>query len=65
LKLMTAVTAPASSTTRQDTDDPLSWIAQDSSKPGRPKGVATQWVAQTGEAFSVAHLEKTPEEMPP
>ncbi len=63
LTLMAAVRAPAPFITRQDPDDPLSWIAQDSTKPGRPQGAATQWVAQAGEAFSVEHLEKTPEEI--
>ena len=63
LTLMAAVTAPARFITRQDADDPLAWIAQDSTKPGRPQGVATQWVAQAGEAFSRAHLENTPTEI--
>lgn len=63
LTLMAAVAAPAPFITRQDPDDPLSWIAQDSSKPGRLLGAATQWVAQAGEAFSLSHLDKTPEEI--
>ena len=63
LTLMAAVTAPAPFITRQDADDPLTWIAQDSAKPGRPQGVATQWVAQAGEAFSQTHLEETPTEI--
>ena len=63
LTLMAAVTAPAPFVTQQGADDPLSWIAQDSAKPGRPQGGATQWVAQAGEAFSVAHLEETPTEI--
>ena len=63
LTLMAAVTAPAPFITRQDADDPLTWIAQDSAKPGRPQGVATQWVAQADEAFSQTHLEKTPTEI--
>jgi len=63
LTLMAAVAAPAPFITRQDADDTLSWIAQDSSKPGRPQGVATQWVAQAGEVFSTAHLDKTPEDI--
>ena len=63
LTLMAAVTAPAPFITRQDADDPLAWIAQDSAKPGRPQGQDTLWVAQAGEAFSVAHLENTPEEI--
>ncbi|MBC7480115.1 MAG: FAD-dependent oxidoreductase [Pseudorhodobacter sp.] len=63
LTLMAATTGPAPFITRQDGDDPLSWIAQDSAKPGRPQGPDTQWVAQAGEAFSLAHLENSPEEI--
>ena len=63
LTLMAAVTAPAPFITRQDADDPLSWIAQDSAKPGRPRGQDTLWVAQADEAFSRAHLEDTPTEI--
>jgi hypothetical protein len=59
LTLMAAVAASASFITRKDADDPLSWIAQDSTKPGRPQG-QTLWVAQAGEAFSRAHLEDDP-----
>ena len=44
-------------------DDPHSWSALDSSKPDRPQGFGALWVAQAGEAFSAAHLEKTPEEI--
>jgi renalase len=63
LTLMAAVTAPAPFIARQDADDPLAWITQDSAKPGRPQGVARLWVAQAGEAFSRADLEKTPTEI--
>jgi renalase len=63
LTLMAAVAGPAPFITRQDSDDPLAWIAQDSAKPGRTQGQDTLWVAQAGEAFSVAHLENTPEEI--
>ena len=59
LTLMAAVTAPAPFITRQDADDPLAWIAQDSAKPGRPQGPDPLWVAQAGEAFSQTHLEQT------
>ena len=51
LTLMAAVIAPAPFITLKDADDPLSWIAQDSTKPGRPQG-QTLWVAQAGAAFS-------------
>ena len=63
LTLMAGVMGPAPFVTRKDHDDPLSWIAQDSAKPNRPQGAATCWVAQAGEAFSVEHLEKAPEEI--
>jgi predicted NAD/FAD-dependent oxidoreductase len=63
LTLMAAITAPAPFITRQDADDCLAWIAQDSAKPGRPQGGATAWVAQAGEAFSQTHLDETPTEI--
>ncbi len=63
LTLMAAVMAPAPFITQQDKDDPLSWIAQDSSKPCRPQDVGALWVAQAGEAFSAAHLEKSTDEV--
>ena len=55
---MAAITAPAPFVTRQDPDDPLAWIAQDSTKPGRPQTGAALWVAQAGAAFSQAHIEQ-------
>jgi len=60
LTLMAAVAAPAPFITRQDGDDPLAWIAQDSAKPGRPQGTAALWVAHAGEAFSQTYLEDSP-----
>lgn len=60
LTLMAAVEAPPPFVSRRDEGDDLSWIALDSSKPGRPQGRAL-WVAQAGEAFSQAHLEDSPE----
>ena len=60
LTLMAAVTAPAPFITRKDADDPLSWIALDSAKPGRPQGAGSLWVAQAGAAFSAAYLEDDP-----
>ena len=60
LTLMAAVTAPAPFIARQDADDPLAWIAQDSAKPSRPQSTTTLWVAQSGEAFSRAYLEESP-----
>lgn len=41
---------------RRDPDDPVSWIARDSSKPGRD-GRDTCWVAQMSPEWSAAHLE--------
>ena len=60
LALMAAVGGPAPFITRKDADDPLSWIAQDSAKPGRPQAHGALWVAQAGAAFSAAHLEGDP-----
>lgn len=42
---------------------PLSWIARNNSKQGRPK--AECWVIHAGTAFSEAHLEQRPEVMAP
>ena len=63
LTLMAAVAVPPPFITLNNPDDPLSWIALDSSKPDRPHGFGALWVAQAGEAFSAAHIEKTPEEI--
>jgi len=60
LTLMAAVAAPAPFITLKDANDPLSWIAQDSTKPGRPHGADALWVAQAGADFSAAHLEDDP-----
>ncbi|KAA6182383.1 NAD(P)-binding protein [Thiohalocapsa marina] len=42
-----------------DAEAPLAWIAQDSSKPGRPAPVC--WIAQASPAWSAAHLALDPE----
>lgn len=47
---------------RLDPDHDLTWIAQESSKPGRTAAAVT-WVAQAGLSFSVAHLESDPEDI--
>ena len=57
LTLMAAVAAPAPFVTQNDPDAPLPWIAQNSSKPGRPSGDTVAWVAQAGPSFSERHLE--------
>ncbi|MCF7702331.1 NAD(P)/FAD-dependent oxidoreductase [Loktanella sp. M215] len=57
LTLMAAVAGPAPFLSRHAPDDPLAWIAQDSSKPGRSQQDATAWVAQAGVDFSTTHLE--------
>jgi hypothetical protein len=44
--------------------DALSWIAQDSTKPGRSSSMTT-WVAQASPEWSWAHLEETPETIAP
>lgn len=49
-------------TAPDDTAD-LSWIAQDSAKPGRPQDRAVAWVAQANPGWSRAHLERTPEDI--
>ena len=60
LTLMAAVAIPAPFVTRKDAADPLSWIAQDNTKPSRPQGAGALWVAQAGQEFSMAHLEDDP-----
>ncbi len=40
--------------------NPLSWMARDSSKPGRPDD-ADRWVLHAGPEWSAAHLEDDPE----
>ncbi|NCA72190.1 MAG: FAD-binding protein [Sphingobacteriia bacterium] len=47
--------APRPFVTRADPDTPLAWIAQDSSKPGRPAPAC--WVAQASPVWSAEHLE--------
>jgi predicted NAD/FAD-dependent oxidoreductase len=42
---------------------PLSWVARDSAKPGRPKG--EPWVLHAGPGWSEAHLEMEPQEVVP
>lgn len=70
LTLMAAFPADASRPFRSRTvdDQPLAWIAQDSSKPGRA-GCVTAWVAQASAEWSERHLEETPDaiaaHMPP
>ncbi len=61
LTLMAAVRGAAPFVNRADPDDALAWIAQDSSKPGRPSADPVAWVAQAGQAFSEMHLEKDAE----
>ena len=58
LTLMAAFTAdaPAPFITRRDPDDPIPWIALDSSKPGRI--TESCWVAQAGPTWSAEHLEQ-------
>ncbi len=47
---------------RSDAMHPLSWIAQDSTKPGRTDAAVT-WVAQAGLSFSTAHLDASAEDI--
>jgi len=55
-----APVAPRSFASRASDNDPLAWIAQDSSKPGR-SGAATAWVAQAGPDWSARHLADAPD----
>jgi len=47
--------APRPFVTRADPDDPLAWIAEDSSKPDR--GTEACWVAQANPFWSAKHLD--------
>ncbi len=44
-------------------DSPLSWIARNNSKPGRPTNES--WVLHAGPDWSQSHLERDPSEIPP
>ncbi|GMT96531.1 hypothetical protein KH5H1_06500 [Corallococcus caeni] len=44
-------------------DSPLSWVARDTSKPGRAQG--ERWVLHGSAEYSAAHLEETAEEIAP
>ena len=63
LTLMAALSAnqPAPFVSRRNQEDPLAWIADNSSKPGRP-GPAC-WIAQANAAWSAEHLEHDREEI--
>ncbi|WP_245969650.1 NAD(P)/FAD-dependent oxidoreductase [Thiocapsa rosea] len=63
LTLMAAFTSdtPQPFIARADADDPLAWIAQDSSKPGRSAAVC--WVAQASTDWSTAHLDFAPDNL--
>ena len=52
--------APRPFRSRTSEDQPLAWIAQDSSKPRR-SGTLTSWVAQASIEWSERHLEDPPE----
>jgi predicted NAD/FAD-dependent oxidoreductase len=64
LTLMAAFAPDAPRPFQADSDEhaPLAWIAQDSSKPGRPEG-ATGWVAHASTGWSLEHLERAPQEI--
>lgn len=49
--------APRPFVSRADADDPLAWIAQDSTKPGR-MGNAVTWVVQASPGWSLRHLNE-------
>jgi predicted NAD/FAD-dependent oxidoreductase len=58
LTLMAAFPAgsPMPFASRRSETDPLTWIARDNSKPGRPDTTVT-WVAQASSRWSMDHLE--------
>jgi len=62
LTLMAAFPAdePRPFLSRSSDDQPLAWIAQDSSKPGRA-GTLDTWVAQASAEWSEQHLEDAPD----
>jgi predicted NAD/FAD-dependent oxidoreductase len=65
LTLMAGINSPPTFVTREEPDEPLAWIAQDSAKPGRRPEInvasgVVAWVAQAGPVFSAAHLEDDP-----
>lgn len=60
LTLMAASHVPPAFVVHSDPDDALAWIANDSSKPGRPQGTATAWVAQANPDFSARYLDDEP-----
>jgi hypothetical protein len=62
LTLMAALRGPVPAAGRLAAEDALAWIARDDSKPGRPRGDTSTWVAQASATFSTAHLEATPQE---
>ena len=64
LVLMAAfpATSPRPFVSLRQSDAALAWIAQDSSKPGRPADAVT-WVAHASTEWSLAHLEHSKEEI--
>jgi predicted NAD/FAD-dependent oxidoreductase len=46
-------------------EGPLSWIARDSSKPGRSAPSGSNWLLHASADWSTRHLESTPEEIAP
>lgn len=53
---------PAPFIAQRSSEADLAWIAQDSSKQGRP-ATYTTWVAQAGPEFSQRHLDKSAQEI--
>jgi renalase len=64
LTLMAAfpINSPRPFACRLDPSHPLAWIAQDSTKPGRPQAAVT-WVAQASREFSDQYLEASPQDI--
>lgn len=57
LTLLAAI-AGSSDFTHTSAVEPLTWIARDNSKPGRPRHDVSTFIAQAGLTFSQQHLEK-------
>ncbi len=58
LTLMAAVENLPPFVTLNDDSHALAWIAQDGSKPGRPQGTVSTWVAHASIDFSKQYLEE-------
>lgn len=58
LTLLAAIAGASDFTARSAAEEPLTWIARDNSKPGRPQSDLSTFIAQAGRTFSQQHLEE-------